>query len=415
MKLNLLIQKYAKNQYKTHSFLRENRAILLLVAVFKVATAIISIYAGYNYFFNLIYQLIDSIAVVTISSIFLLLIVELLTALFLGKMFKFFLKRLYKTSVFYFIGVLVMFTISFISSTNGLATKRSQLADNTTVIVDKYKVQTDNIKNDYSARIEQISNEIESIKTNPGGWVGGKPIRLTTKQQAEIKNYHNEIAQLRNEQKQELNELKQAQQIELKNNDLHTKNEASKYYNFVMIVMFVQFLCSGVLMYFYSRIYEANNKQEVTNELVTDFSGKIINGVERKINTTIKQVIEFYNTALELDEPEQYKALSIAAENKKTDNAKQSENNEPDNEKSEPNEPKKEVHKIGFRFENSVENDHRLNVHRSNSKTRICKYCGTEFFYKHWNKQYCNDECRKKAWEQRTGTKLNKGKNSKNK
>jgi predicted nucleic acid-binding Zn ribbon protein len=35
--------------------------------------------------------------------------------------------------------------------------------------------------------------------------------------------------------------------------------------------------------------------------------------------------------------------------------------------------------------------------------TRKCKHCGAEFTYKHWNKQYCSDECRISHWEQTTG------------
>ncbi len=72
---------------------------------------------------------------------------------------------------------------------------------------------------------------------------------------------------------------------------------------------------------------------------------------------------------------------------------------------------------IGFDYTQRKDND-RSNVHRNNDdrntvtvgsekqRKRKCKYCNTEFEYKHWNKTYCNDECRGLMWEQKTGQKL---------
>ncbi len=40
------------------------------------------------------------------------------------------------------------------------------------------------------------------------------------------------------------------------------------------------------------------------------------------------------------------------------------------------------------------------------SNKRICKNCGKEFEYKHWNKKYCTDACRIEHWQMRTGKKF---------
>lgn len=56
-------------------------------------------------------------------------------------------------------------------------------------------------------------------------------------------------------------------------------------------------------------------------------------------------------------------------------------------------------------YGNAPANDHRYNGHRYTVETkhekggadhrqRQCKHCGNTFTYKHWNKQYCSDQCR---------------------
>ena len=55
--------------------------------------------------------------------------------------------------------------------------------------------------------------------------------------------------------------------------------------------------------------------------------------------------------------------------------------------------------------QNAPANDHRYNGHRytvetkqadtaADSRQRQCRQCGQTFTYKHWNKQYCSDQCR---------------------
>lgn len=54
--------------------------------------------------------------------------------------------------------------------------------------------------------------------------------------------------------------------------------------------------------------------------------------------------------------------------------------------------------------------NHRNTVNANGEKVRYCKRCEKEFTFKHWNKKYCSDKCRQKAWEERTGKQLIKGK-----
>lgn len=68
-----------------------------------------------------------------------------------------------------------------------------------------------------------------------------------------------------------------------------------------------------------------------------------------------------------------------------------------------------ERRRIGFYNGHRIDDD-RNTVTVDGERRRDCKHCGKSFTYKHWNKQYCSDECREAAWEKRTGRKLKKGK-----
>lgn len=70
---------------------------------------------------------------------------------------------------------------------------------------------------------------------------------------------------------------------------------------------------------------------------------------------------------------------------------------------------------IGFRVGNNGDrnNGDRMKAEKvviDGRKIRKCDHCGELFTYKHWNAKYCSDNCRVKAWEERTGRKLKKHK-----
>lgn len=74
---------------------------------------------------------------------------------------------------------------------------------------------------------------------------------------------------------------------------------------------------------------------------------------------------------------------------------------------------------IGFNVKND-DNGHRNARAREDgegnnaesSKVRQCGNCGQTFEFKHWNAQYCSEQCRITAWQNRTGRKLRKSKKS---
>jgi len=59
------------------------------------------------------------------------------------------------------------------------------------------------------------------------------------------------------------------------------------------------------------------------------------------------------------------------------------------------------VHDDRAQSENDFVHDDRAQT-KSEGK-RVCKNCGNEFEFKHWNKTYCSSECRINFWENNTG------------
>lgn len=59
----------------------------------------------------------------------------------------------------------------------------------------------------------------------------------------------------------------------------------------------------------------------------------------------------------------------------------------------------------GKEVQDNLANSDRYNDDRyqEQNKTRKCKYCSQSFTYKHWNKQFCNDECRLEYHAQKHG------------
>ncbi len=58
-------------------------------------------------------------------------------------------------------------------------------------------------------------------------------------------------------------------------------------------------------------------------------------------------------------------------------------------------------------FFNHLDEEPRSPLNDERNRQRKCKFCNEEFDYKHWNKQYCSDDCRIANWEKKTGEKLN--------
>jgi len=366
-----LLSKLAKHSYMKHSFLKEWRVFILIVLVVKLAAMLFSIFAGYFYFNNLFISLLNSPFWAKVFAGINLLLIEVLTAIAISKFFKFVIRGTFRTAIPVLFIVIALFSISFISSTNGLALRQSTKVDNIESIENQYNYKAEVVKAEYHDHINIIKARIKDEQSNPQGWTGGKRTSLLKDQLLRIDSYYADLKSRSNELKTQLSSLENEYQMEKQANNGKMQNESDKFYDIVAIVMILIFLVNGLLMFFYSRIFDEREAQlskiEIITEIGEEMQAKTDSLIENAINTRFSLYFEAFDT--------QAKRPII----------------------TEPN-IKEITPQIGFISTGAKDirqNDNR----RSPSSDRQCKHCETSFDFKHWNKQFCSDECRIAFWE----------------
>jgi hypothetical protein len=200
-------------------------------------------------------------------SIICLLIIELSTAIAITKFFKFTIKKKVNLAIFSLLLAAITFSISFVSSTNGLALRQAKTVDNTLQIENSYIQVVKNVKQEYAYKITDLNNLIEIEKQNPQGWKGKERVTLTSSQLKRIADYRKEINSLNTELMTQLRQLESGKLAELENNKKVTGAEKEKFYNIVAGIMILVFLINGLLVYFYSEIAKGNPETELEREV----------------------------------------------------------------------------------------------------------------------------------------------------
>ncbi len=392
------MSKHAYNQYALHSFVQEWRTAIFVILLLKLTTIAVSLYAGYHYLTYIIYPLVNNTLAANTISIITLLLIETLTAISLTKFFKFLLRKHLLTTISVFLFSMLIYSVSFYISTQGLSMRQSSQADKSATITDNYKTKITNTENLYTQQISDLKTEIKTIKQNPAGWTNGKRTVLTNTQLKQIENYNNKILHHYNTLNNKLEELKTEYNKKLKENNTNTTNTARKYYYIVVIIMSIQFICNGLLMFFYSRITHENNNTQILKEDLKTLKNKLYTNMYELLKSeTLKmqnQILQNYTIQTHTHTPT-------------TTNTQQNQTQA------------KKQNTIGFKnYQNTNNNENRINENRinvnpnkTNTATRTCKHCKKNYTIRHHKQLYCSDACRIAAWELRTGKKLTKKKN----
>lgn len=263
-----LLTLIAKHSYGKHSFSTEWRVFIVLTLIVKAAAMLFSIFAGYFYFYDLLYKVLNSQPAAQTFSIVNLVLIEALTAIAISKFFKFVIRGTWKTAAPILIIVIGLFSISFISSTNGLALRQSGKVDHKELIVNDYEYQTNLIKSQSEHRAKTVKELIRFEQTNPQGWIGSKRAILTRDQLKRIDSYYQDLKTLAEEEKSKLAAItaKHAKASQLNKQIVET--ESNKFYNIVVVIMLIIFTVNGLLMFFYSKIYKEKAPQLVRAEAI---------------------------------------------------------------------------------------------------------------------------------------------------
>jgi len=403
-KIETWILKTAKNEYQLHEFIKEWQGVILLLFIIRLFTSVVSIYASYKYFVMVVSPMIANPIAAAIISIFALVLIEFLTMYLLSKLFKFVLRAKWLIAGASFIGAAIMFTLSFYLSANGLAVQQSAKVDNSTIILDRFELQKQAVKDEYRTKIEFQKSNIETLKTNPAGWSNGKRTHLTIAQQNAIDGILKNIQSLESELKSELVNIDFIKNQELSLNETGLTNTAAKYYNIVAVIMIAQLLCNAALMFFSSRIMIEREKETLEKEYIQETRETLSAQIWTMCQDLFTGTIQSYFSAL---------AYESSTPLKLTAKAKEPESSAPNKAKNNEAEPTKDGKKIGFVFtvsepEKTISDTPHTKIVDDNRQSpfRNCAFCGVEYVYKHHKQLYCCETCRKAAYTKRTGKEL---------
>ncbi len=293
------VKKIAKNSYKKHSFVKEWQTFIFIAILLKLAAMAFSIFAGFFYFDNLFISLLNSPFWSKFFSVLALLFIEVLTAISLSKFFKFALRLHFKTAVPVFFLSLFFFSISFISSTNGLALRQSSKADNTVLLTAQYNDKVFNINTLHSNQKDQAKEQIVTIKANPQGWANGKRTILLAGQLNQIDKYYSILQSLESVHKSELSKLKTSFNNSILQCERQMLFEGEKYYKIVSFIMALVFLVNGLIMFFYSKVFNENEQELQKIEVIETFSDDIQNQTTGLIEDKINNTFDLYFSAMQ--------------------------------------------------------------------------------------------------------------------
>lgn len=293
------VKKLAKNSYKKHSFVKEWQTFIFIAILLKLAAMAFSIFAGFFYFDNLFIFLLNSPFWSKFFSVLALLFIEVFTAISLSKFFKFALRLHFKTAIPVFFLSLFFFSISFFSSTNGLALRQSTKADNTEFLTAQYNDKVLNTNTLYTNQKDQAKEQIETIKANPQGWANGKRTILLASQLNQIDKYYSVLQSLESDHKSELSKLKTSFDNSLLQCKREMQFESEKYYKIVSFIMALIFLVNGLIMFFFSKVFNENEQELQKIEVIETFSDDIQTQTTGLIEDKINNTFALYFSAMQ--------------------------------------------------------------------------------------------------------------------
>ena len=315
--LSNAVKNYALRNWRLYSFKQEWLTIIILVIVAKIATSIVSVFSGYCYLDNIFFGLFASESLSRVVTVFALVLIELLNALFLAKFFKFLLRMNNLKWVFPLLLSVALFVLSFIISTNGIAIYTAGKVDLSKNIAEKYITEIRAVDNDYKEQTAIIQEHINNVKANPSEWKDGKRCVLSTAQLAEIREQYDKITELTNKKESRIKALNEEKAKELQANSANTENEADKYYLYVAVIMFIQLVASLALWFFWCRISAEDDPETNKVEAVSAGLAQIENTVDGCINARVDGKLAVLKTIYAKIAAENDK-LTIAAKEEKT-------------------------------------------------------------------------------------------------
>jgi len=418
------LSKYAAQQFLTHKTVSEWFVAIIIVLVVKIITMAFSGFASYGYIENLLLGHLNNPEQAQWFTILIIVCMETLMAISLSKLWKNIIKKFWKTAAGVSVFVMLCFGGMWITTTNGLALRSHANADKTETIAQNSEIAVKNTTSKYDEMRAGIDREIETIKSNPTQWQNGKRILLSQEQIEMIFQLNNQKQQLNAELNDKIAELKKDKLAEVSKNSTFAKRESDKYYMVGIVIMIVNFIVNGILMYFFCLITLDNEelKSQLDIEQKSHKLKEVNQLVKVVVNTAFHQELEAQHFAFaslqtqqnkpkeepkkeepKKDEPRRTIGFGKVEELKTPTLQNISDANDAQNDASDANDAHDGTRRNAMRCDASDDaNLENTTTAKKNNDapdgTRQCENCGTRFFPKNDTHKHCGDNCRKQAW-----------------
>ncbi len=382
-----LLTKVANNQFTTHRYSKEWKIAISLSLLFDITAVILSIYAGYFYLSTLLIPMLESVYFAQMATISILILLELLVHFLLAKFFKFALKSHIQTASLVLIFLGFVYMQSFYMSTNGLSINESNKVSKVVFINDNLTIESENLELETKENISYYKEAISTIKTNPQGWVNGRRAVLTSQQLKDIKAYNGTIQELKQQLRTDVQTLTKQAKTDKANNLKEVTSTANKYYAFISIIMLIELIASGFLMFSWSKIQSENDPEKHAQSRIIDISLQVDKGITDLYNSRFSAMQNSLSIAMQA-----HYNNSIPLEFNQPTDGKQADILEAEIlNKS----------KAGFKMQTAD-----AQTGTATNKQKVCLHCENSFTYKIHNQKYCTENCRISAYEKRKGKKL---------
>jgi hypothetical protein len=404
--LQNLIKSFAVKNWQKYTFKREWLSVIVLLLVLQLSTSAVSIFSGFFYLDNFFFSFLNAEAASKVFAIIALILIEGLNILFLSKFFKFALRLDFLTALMPLTCALITFSISFVTSTNGIALFASKSEDLTKVIEAKYKDFAETAKAECDANVAQLTTYIETIKSNPENWSNGRRCVLSEAQNRELATAYTRIEEYKTAYRKTCNELDAKKAEELRANNSQTIATADKYYKIVAFIMLIQVAVSAALWFFWSKISAQDAADVEYRESVDAVYDKANKLIDDGLSNVITQKFGVITTAFAKlnDDYAKLQPAQIAA---KTPQRRTGfaipETSETDPENA-PKMPKTETHLNAATVAVSAVNNAANNAVTTPPKAvAVCEHCGKELTPSQIVRRakYCCSRCRVAAYNGR--------------
>lgn len=286
-RISSLLKSFAIRNWQKYSFKKEWAGVILLMLILKLATSAVSIFSGWFYLNNFFYSFTDSDTASRLFAGVALVLIEGLCALFLAKFFKFALRCEFVTSALPLLCAGLVFAISFLVSTNGIALYTTKAEDLSKEINDKFNIQVSTAQKQCEADNAEIMAYIETQKANPQGWSGGKRCMLSQFQAEEIAKAYDIINGNKLALNKKVQDIESQRNLALAQNAKKTTDTADRYYSIVAFIMLIQVICSGGLWFMWSKIAAQDAPENDKREAIEDIYSRTVNMIDSGIDNCV--------------------------------------------------------------------------------------------------------------------------------